>query len=111
MSKKIQIFIITWIMFDRNQLKALQKLARIRLSEEEEEALLTSLTSILAYVEQLNEIDTEGVDPCSHVIENVSAPLREDEPERLIPRADFLKNAPDNVGGMIKVPSVIKDEL
>lgn len=98
-------------MFDRDQLKNLEKLARIRLSPEEEEKFLTSLKNILAHIEQLKEVNTEGVEPCSHVIEHVQAPLREDEPERLIPREEFLKNAPDHVGGMIKVPKVMKDEL
>lgn len=97
--------------FNKQQLKALEKLCRIPLDPSEEEALLANLTKILAHMEQLNEVDTESVKPCSHVIKNTSAPLREDKPERLISRGEFLKNAPQHIGGMIKVPQVIKDQL
>jgi len=96
--------------FDKEQLKTLGKLSRIPLSSEEEALLLSNLTKILSYVDKLNEIDTEKTPPCSHVIQNTSAPLRDDEPQRLIPREEFLKNAPDHIGGMIKVPKVIKDQ-
>ncbi len=96
---------------DEKQLKDLQKLARIDLSEEEEKKLLCNLKDILVHVEEMNEVDTEGVEPCSHVIKGVTAPMRDDEEERLIPREEFLKNAPEHIGGMIRVPKVIKDEL
>lgn len=96
---------------DEKQLQNLQKLARIDLSDDEEKKLLTNLKNILAHVEEMNEVDTKGVEPCSHVIESVYAPLRDDEPKRLIPRDEFLKNAPEHIGGMIRVPKVIKDEL
>ncbi len=96
---------------DEKQLKNLQRLARIALSEEEEKKFLTNLKNILSHVEKMNEVDTEGVEPCAHVIEGVTAPLREDVPERLIPRDQFLKNAPEHIGGMIRVPKVLKDEL
>lgn len=96
---------------DKEQLHNLQKLARIDLSHEEEESLLANLKNILEHVEEMNEVDTDGVEPCSHVIEGVTAPLRDDEPKRLIPRDEFLKNAPEHIGGMIRVPKVMKDEL
>ncbi len=96
---------------DEKQLKNLQKLARIALSPEEEKKLLSNLKNILSHVAQLSEVNTEGVEPCRYVTEEVSAPLRNDESKRLIERDVFLKNAPDHVGGMIRVPKVIKDEL
>lgn len=97
--------------FDKEQLKALQKLCRIRLEPAEEDRFVQNLQHILKMIESLKEVDTKGVEPCSHVIENVIAPMREDDAERLISREDFLKGAPDQIGGMIKVPKVIKDEL
>lgn len=96
--------------FDKEQLRVLQKLCRIRLNDEEEERLLKNLTNIIACVEELKEVNTVGVKPCSHVLSHVKAPLRSDEEaERLIPREEFLKNAPQHVGGMIKVPKVIHE--
>lgn len=97
--------------FDKEQLKALQKLCRIRLEPNEEERFTANLQHILNMIESLKEVDTKGIEPCSRVIENMTAPLRDDEPERLIPREEFLKGAPDQIGGMIKVPKVMKDEL
>ena len=96
---------------NEQKLKNLQKLARIALSLEEEKRLLNNLKNILLHVEKMQEVDTETVEPCSHVIDGVDAPLRNDEPKRLIPRDEFLKNAPDHIGGMIRVPRVIKEEL
>jgi aspartyl-tRNA(Asn)/glutamyl-tRNA(Gln) amidotransferase subunit C len=107
--KFYKIFYMT--IFDKQTLQALGKLARIHLNSSEEEVLLENLTKIVSFINVLNEVDTKGVPPCSHVIKHMRAPMREDEPQRLIPREDFLKNAPDHIGGMIKVPKVIKDQL
>lgn len=95
----------------KDELQSIKKLCRIEVSGEEEETLLTNLGKILEFVKTLEEVDTEGVEPCYHVIPNTKAPLREDVPQRLIPRDVFLKGAPEHVGGMIKVPKVIKDQL
>lgn len=97
--------------FNKGQLKTLEKLCKIPLDAREEEILLANLNKILAHIEQLNEVDTENVKPCNHVIKNTKAPLREDEPERLIPRDQFLKSTPEHIGGMVKVPKVIKDQF
>ena len=96
---------------DQKQIKNLQKLARIDLSEEEEKELLTNLQNILVHVDKMKEVDTEGVEPCYHVIAGTTAPLRSDTAERLIERDEFLKNAPEHIGGMVRVPKVMKDEL
>jgi|JI9StandDraft_1071089.scaffolds.fasta_scaffold20862_5 aspartyl-tRNA(Asn)/glutamyl-tRNA(Gln) amidotransferase subunit C len=97
--------------FTSEQLHTLEKLCRLKLTPEEERKFCDNLKRMLDYMAMLNEIDTEGVKPCSHVLESMTAPLREDIAERLIPRKEFLDNAPEHVGGMIKVPKVIKDEL
>lgn len=96
---------------DEKEIKVLEKLCRISLTEEEEKKFAETLGNVLDYIKKLDEVDTEGVEPCSHVIAGIKAPLREDEPQRLIPREDFLKGAPEHVGGMVKVPTIIKDEL
>lgn len=90
------------------ELKSLTRLSRIECTKEEEEKLLVDLENILQYMELLNEVDTESVPPCNHVLEDIHNVMREDIVEESLPRELFLSNAPSHVGGMIKVPTVIK---
>lgn len=93
---------------DKETLQKLTKLSRIDCTEEEQEDLLIDLKKILHYVEQLSEVDVTGVPPCNHVLEDIVNVTREDSVGDLLPREVFLANAPSQVGGMIKVPTVIK---
>lgn len=90
----------------REEVKRIAKLAKLSLTEEEEISLQKELSSILDYMDKLNEIDTSGVEPLSHPIpvENV---FREDKVEKSISREDALKNAPDATEEFFKVPKVI----
>lgn len=83
-------------------------LCRINCSEEEQESLLLDLKKILDYFEQLQEIDTQHVAPCYHVLEDACNVMREDVVGETLPRDLFLANAPSQIGGMIRVPPVIK---
>jgi aspartyl-tRNA(Asn)/glutamyl-tRNA(Gln) amidotransferase subunit C len=94
--------------FDEKELIKLTKLCRIECNEEEKKILLQQLASILNYVEQLNEIDTENVEPCYRVLETLTNVMRKDEIGEILSRELFLANAPAHVGGMIRVPPVIK---
>jgi aspartyl-tRNA(Asn)/glutamyl-tRNA(Gln) amidotransferase subunit C len=94
--------------FDKNELEKLTKLCRIECTEEEKKALQEHIASVLKYVDQLDEVDTAGVEPCYRVLETLSNIMREDEVGELLPRELFLANAPAHVGGMIRVPPVIK---
>lgn len=94
--------------FNRETVKALSKLCRIDCTEEEEISLMHDLEKIINYFEQLDEIDTEGVPPCNHVLDDIANVMRDDEIGELLPRDVFLANAPSHTGGMIKVPPVIK---
>ena len=69
------------------------ELSRLRLDEGSKEKMRGELERILAYMDVLNTLDTEGVEPMSHVfpVKNV---LREDEVKPSTPRAELLKNAP-----------------
>lgn len=84
------------------------QLCRIDCSEEEQESLLQDLRKILSYIEQLEEIDTENVPPCNHVLEGIANVMRDDVVGETMPREVFLANAPSQIGGMIRVPPVIK---
>lgn len=93
---------------DKQTIKNLSKLCRIDCTEEEQEALLKDLESILNYFEQLKEIDTQHVPPCNHVLNDIANVMRDDVVGEVLPREVFLANAPSQVGGMIKVPPIIK---
>lgn len=92
----------------RETVKHLSQLCRINCSEEEISSLLTDLQRVLAYIEQLNEIETDNVPPCNLVLEDVYNVMREDEPESSMGRDFFLANSPSHVNGVIRVPPVIK---
>lgn len=93
---------------DKKTIRNLTELSRIHCSEEDEAALMQDLSSIVDYITKLEEIDTEGVEPCSYVLKEAEGFMRDDEPGRTLPRDEFLENAPDHTEGMIRVPTVIK---
>ena len=94
--------------FDENELNHLMKLCRIECSSEEKQTLKDNLAKVLNYIQLLQEVDTEGVKPCLSVQESLVNVTREDKVENTLSREDFLANAPIHVGGMIRVPPVIK---
>ncbi len=93
---------------DKETLIDLTKLCRINCSEEELETLLSNLQSILGYIDQMEEVDTEGVPVCNYVSDEIESVARKDEPDQSLDRKTFLDNSPSHVGGMIRVPTVIK---
>lgn len=92
----------------KETIKNLVKLSRIDCSDAEQEALLRDLDKILGLFEQLQEIDTEHVAPCNHVLEGMGNVMRDDVVGASMPRELFLANAPSQIGGMIRVPPVMK---
>ncbi len=83
------------------------RLARLSLSDEEKELFGRQINSILDYMEKLNELDTTGVEPTSHVI-SISNVAREDEPRMSLEREDALMNAPDHTDKFYRVPKIIE---
>ncbi len=94
---------------ERNS-KYLAKLARIELTDEEEQTFNRNLEKILGYMKLLDEVDTQGVLPCAHVLENMQNVMGEDEEGPLLSRETFLQNAPESIASMIKVPPVMQQE-
>lgn len=86
----------------------ISELSRIHVSDEDVAKLFKDLSQILEYVNLLDELDTEGVPACNQVLGDISMPMRDDEVEKRIPRERFLSNAPDQIGGMVRVPQVIQ---
>lgn len=93
---------------DKKMIRKLVQLSRIHTTEEEEEKLLKDLSAILDYVDQLNEVDTSNVAPSNTVHDDAGNVFREDTVNVIMPREKLLMNAPDQIGGMIRVPPVLK---
>lgn len=83
-------------------------LARLEFNEEQKKKFTHQLNSILAYVDQLNKLDTSTVEPLSHVIE-LNNVFREDVAKRGLKPEEALKNAPAKTEEFFKVPKVIGD--
>ena len=81
------------------------KLARLELSGDDLARMQTQLSAILDYVAQLDELNTDGVEPLAHPlpVENV---FRPDEPTPSLPPDAALQNAPNRVGDYFGVPAV-----
>jgi aspartyl-tRNA(Asn)/glutamyl-tRNA(Gln) amidotransferase subunit C len=95
-------------MVDRETVRHVAKLAKLRLSPEEEERLVGELGEILEYVEQLAEADARSGEAreLTHVAP-VPAPLRPDEPRPGLPRDQVLALAPASDGETLRVPAVL----
>jgi aspartyl-tRNA(Asn)/glutamyl-tRNA(Gln) amidotransferase subunit C len=91
-------------MIDREQVLHVMRLARLRLTDAEVEAMTGDLSSILDHIEKIGELDLEGVEPTSHVVELENV-LRADEPRPSLPRDVALAEAPDTDGVGFRVPS------
>ncbi len=91
-------------MIDRDQVLHVARLARLRLDDAEVERMSGELSGILDHVERISELDLDGVEPTTHVIELVNV-LRPDEPRPSWPAEEVLERAPDPAGGAFRVPS------
>jgi aspartyl-tRNA(Asn)/glutamyl-tRNA(Gln) amidotransferase subunit C len=91
----------------RADVRRVAVLARLRLTEAEENDLTNQLDAILAYMDKLNEIDTSGVEPFSHATDASNA-LREDRVTNQPNAEAMLANAPDRDGSFFKVPKIIE---
>ncbi len=82
-------------------------LARLSLTGDEKDTFGRQLDSILSYMDTLNALDTENVEPTSHVI-SISNVVREDVPAQSLPREEALRNAPDGTAEFYRVPKIIE---
>lgn len=85
------------------------RLARLELSEEERQRFTQQLASILDYCATLNQLDTEHVEPTSHVLALTNV-FRDDVPGTPLARDTVLDAAPDHEDGFFKVPPIIETE-
>jgi aspartyl-tRNA(Asn)/glutamyl-tRNA(Gln) amidotransferase subunit C len=90
----------------KEQVLHVAHLARLAITDEEAEKMTKELDAIIGYAELLNELDTDNVEPTTHVLDLKNV-MREDEPRKWIDREDALKNAPDEKNGQFRVPSIL----
>ena len=83
------------------------KLSRLNLTSAEEELMTEQLNAILHYAEKLNELDTDDVEPTTHVL-HVSNVMREDEVRPSLALEQVMRNAPEEEDGQFKVPAILE---
>jgi len=92
----------------KDDVMKVSELARLEVKEEELDKFTEQLGNILEYIEQLNELDTNNVEPTSHVLD-ISTPLREDKVVEWLNIEEVLQNAPETEDDFFVVPQVIED--
>ncbi|GAB4390965.1 MAG: Asp-tRNA(Asn)/Glu-tRNA(Gln) amidotransferase subunit GatC [Kiloniellaceae bacterium] len=92
---------------DKDTVAKIARLARVRVDESHKESLAKELSNILGWIEQLSELDTEGVEPMTSVV-SMKLPLRDDAvtdggyPDKV------TANAPEGAHGFFAVPKVVE---
>jgi aspartyl-tRNA(Asn)/glutamyl-tRNA(Gln) amidotransferase subunit C len=92
---------------DKNTVKRVARLARIALPEERLEPMAKELNALLAWVEQLNEVDTSAVEPMTSVIK-MSLKMRDDVVTDGSRAGDVVLNAPEGDDNYFAVPKVVE---
>jgi len=91
----------------REEVEHVARLARLALDETEIVSLTSQMDAILGYVDQLNELDTTGIEPTAHAVPMENA-FRSDRVTPSIGIEHALANAPSQAGDCFKVPKVIE---
>lgn len=92
---------------DKQTVKKVATLARLAITEAEQEKFATQLGGILKWVEMMQEVDTDKVEPLANVV-NIDLKLRPDVVNDGDKQADILANAPEAVEGFFVVPKVVE---
>lgn len=91
---------------DRTQVEHVATLARLKVTDQDIERLTDQINGILTYMEQLNELDTTGIEPMAHAL-NLKTPFRDDQVKASIDPDEALANAPDREDLFFRVPRII----
>jgi aspartyl-tRNA(Asn)/glutamyl-tRNA(Gln) amidotransferase subunit C len=92
----------------RDDVEKVALLARLRLTDAELATMTDQLAQIVAYVDQLGEVDTQGIEPMAHAIELANV-FKDDEVAPSLPREEALANAPHHDARGYLVPAVLGD--
>jgi len=90
----------------RKDVEHIAELARLKFADAEINSYTDQLNEILTYMEKLNELDTENVEPLSHPVEGSNV-FREDSAKPSISTEEALKNGPEKDEQFFRVPKVI----
>ena len=90
----------------KEEILAVAHLARLEIADASIDAFSDQISSILDYIDQLNEVDTTGISPTSHAVFLTNA-FRKDERKAHLGREEALANAPESENGFFIVPRVI----
>ncbi|MFO0803908.1 MAG: Asp-tRNA(Asn)/Glu-tRNA(Gln) amidotransferase subunit GatC [Gemmataceae bacterium] len=94
---------------DADEVRKVARLARLELAEADLARLQPQIAAILDYVNQLQQLPTDGVEPLAHPLP-VSNAFRDDEPAPSLPVDDALANAPNRLGNYFGVPAVFSHD-
>ena len=92
---------------NKKLIQDIAKLAKLEFDAKSTKEMKADLEKMLAFVDKLNEIDTDGVDPLIYMSDELNV-LREDEITEETSQKDALKNAPSKDSDYFKVPTVLK---
>ncbi|MBP7273904.1 MAG: Asp-tRNA(Asn)/Glu-tRNA(Gln) amidotransferase subunit GatC [Saprospiraceae bacterium] len=87
----------------------LEKLSRLKLQAEERKQMQSSLQQVLAMVDKLNEVNTEGIEPLTHISDAVNV-LREDVVLNQLTNEQAMQNAPKTMDNYFAVPKFVHKE-
>ena len=88
-------------------IKYVANLARLKLTQEEEQKLGSQLGNILGYIEKLKEVNVDKIEPTAHAFPLINV-FRQDEVRPSLPHEDALRNAPSKSGGLFVVPKIVE---
>ncbi len=91
----------------KEEVRHVAALARLTLTDIEQDELVEHFDKILTYMDKLGELDTDVVEPTAHAVE-VSAPLREDLVTNQSDTDALLANAPSTITNFFRVPKIIE---
>ncbi|MCH8317152.1 MAG: Asp-tRNA(Asn)/Glu-tRNA(Gln) amidotransferase subunit GatC [Bacteroidetes bacterium] len=92
---------------DKKTVRKIAHLARLEFKDKDEEAIIKDLNKMLEWVGKLNELNTEGIEPLTHLSEEVNV-MRKDELKKHISHEQGLKNAPKKDSDYFRVPKVLE---
>ncbi len=94
---------------DLETIEKVAHLARLEVKDEDKQGLLDDMNNILTFMDKLNEVNTDNVEPLIYMNDEVNV-LREDEIKQVISREEALQNAPKQDGKFFRVAKVINKQ-
>ena len=92
---------------DANAVARIARLARIRVADDEKTHLAAELSKVMDWIDELQSVDTEGVEPLTSVV-GAKLGTRADEVTLSVTRDEILANAPEPMAGFFTVPKVVE---